>query len=92
MEQSLGEIFEYYFKKRTSPVKRREMRRKYYRNRRTNFSRLDPKKGYIRFKIPGTNRYIRVRQTSAQRAAKRKLGRALGKATYLRKNRTRRHR
>lgn len=89
MEQSLGEIFEYYFKKRTTPVRRREKRRIYYRGRKTNFPRIKPRHGYVRFKMPGSNRYVLMRQTAKQRDAKRRLGKALGRATYLRKNRSR---
>lgn len=86
MEHSLGEIFEYYFRKKTKRQKIKERRRKYYRARRTNFSRIKPKRGYIRFRKPGTNRYVLLRQTAPQRYTKHRLGLALGKATYLRKN------
>lgn len=89
MEQSLGEIFEYYFRKRTTPVRRKEKRRIYYRGKKTNFPRIKARRGYVRFRIPGTNRYVLLRQTAKQREAKRKLGKALGKAKYLRKNRVR---
>jgi hypothetical protein len=89
MEHSLGEIFEYYFRKRSTPVRRKEKRRQYYRKRKTNFPKIKARKGYVRFKLPGTNRYVLLRQTFKQRQAKRKLGRALGKASYLRKNRPR---
>ena len=89
MEQSLGEIFEYYFIKKTTPVRRKEKRRQYYRKRKTNFPKIKARKGYIRFRMPGSNRYVLLRQTAKQREAKRKLGKALGKATYLRRNRTR---
>lgn len=92
MEQSLGEIFETYFKKRTNRAKRREGIRKYYRGKKTNFSRIKAKKGYIRFKIPGTSRYILLRQTAEQRMAKRRTGKMLGKATYLRRKGPRRRR
>lgn len=89
MEQSLGEIFEYYFKKRTTPVRRKEKRRAYYRGRKTNFSRIKPRKGYVRFKVPGSSRYILLRQTARQRDIKRRVGKALGKSKYLRRNRPR---
>jgi hypothetical protein len=87
MEQSLGEIFEIYFKKRTTPVRRKEKRRQYYRGKKTNFPRIKARHGYVRFKLPGTNRYILLRQTAKQRQAKHRLGIALGKAKYLRRNR-----
>lgn len=86
MEHSLGEIFEYYFRKRTKSQKIKERRRQYYRARKTNFPKIKAKKGYFRFKMPGTNRYVLFRQTSSQRYAKHKLGKALGKATHLRRN------
>jgi hypothetical protein len=89
MEHSLGEIFEYYFRKRSTPTRRKEKRRQYYRKRKTNFPKIKARKGYVRFKLPGSNRYVLLRQTAKQREAKRKLGRALGKASYLRKNRPR---
>jgi len=89
MEQSLGEIFEYYFKKRTTPQRRKEKRRAYYRGRKTNFARIKARKGYVRFRMPGTNRYVLLRQTARQRDVKRRVGKVLGKSKYLRKNRPR---
>lgn len=89
MEQSLGEIFEYYFRKRTTPVRRREKRRQFYRAKKTNFPKIKARKGYVRFKMPGSNRYVLLRQTTKQREAKRRIGKALGHSVYLRKNRTR---
>jgi hypothetical protein len=86
MENSLGQIFEFFFKKRTKRQKIKERRRQYYRYKRTNFSRIKSRRGYIRFRLPKTNRYVLVRQTYDQRMAKMKLGRALGKKVSLRKN------
>jgi hypothetical protein len=86
MENSLGYIFEFFFKKRTKRQKVKERRRQFYRSRKTNFPRIKPKKGYVRLRIPRTNRYVLFRQTSSQKYAKHRLGKALGKATYLRKN------
>jgi hypothetical protein len=88
MEESanLGEIFEFFFFKRSVPARRKLFFKNLRRNRRTNFLKVKKIKGYLRLRIPDTNRYIRVRQTPAQRLAKKKLGRALGKATYLRKS------
>ena len=83
---NLGQIFEYYFKKRPYVIRKYDFLRKLRRNRRTNFNRIKKVKGYTRFKIPNTNRYIRVIQSSKQKVTKRLVGRALGKASFLRKN------
>ena len=85
-KNNLGQIFEYYFKKRPYVIRKFNFLKNLRRNRITNFNRIKKIKGYTRFKIPNTNRYIRVIQTAKQKSVKKLVGRALGKASFLRKN------
>jgi hypothetical protein len=82
------EIFESYeesFRKWTElekTLRKRSLRRAH---KGTNWNSLKPKSGFKRYKVPGTKRYLLVRQSVTEKSTKRIIGRKLGKSSFLRK-------
>lgn len=71
------------FSRRTSAEKKlvKKARKRAHRN--TNWNYTKPRKGFKRVKI-GKNRYVFKRLTNKQKVVLQKIGRGLGKASYLR--------
>jgi hypothetical protein len=76
-------IQEVVFQKQSSIEKR--LRKKALRraHRGTNWKFLEPREGYLRFKIPGTKRYVLKRMSPTQRVTKKQIGRGLGIRSHL---------
>lgn len=51
----------------------------------TNWKSLRAKKGYKRYKLPGTKRYVIMRLNISEKSSKKIMGRKLGLAKHLRK-------
>ena len=82
-KDNLGDIFETTFTKWTSHEKRLKKKAVRRAHRGTNFKSLDPKKGYKRIKVPGSNRYVRIPLSPGERTTKKLIGGQLGRKGSL---------
>lgn len=82
--ENLDIILETVFTKWTSfdkRMKKRDIRRSH---KGTNWGSTRAREGYKRVKIPGTKRYILVKQSAMERITKKKVGHGLGIRKELR--------
>lgn len=76
-------IQEIVFHKVSETDRRKRMKSLRRAHRGTNWKFLQPREGYLRFKIPGTKRYILKRMSPTQKIVKKQIGRGLGIRSHL---------
>lgn len=80
--KSFKEYFEIHFRKWSASERYKKNKRLKKGRRGTNFKQLNPKAGYKRIKMSGTNRYIRVRMTPTEKRVKKVVAKKLGKKKF----------
>lgn len=80
---NLGEFFEFSFHKWNSFEKKMKKKSIARAHKGTNWKQLKAKVGYKRVKMPGTKRYLLVRQSPTEKIVRSQIGKQLGRHSHM---------